>query len=151
VCRLWVAPLRQRPDDIEPLARHFLAGLGGRRVPDTILTPSLLAALARYDWPGNARELRNVIERLVVFPDLPPAEALGLTPATAAPAARWRPDLDALPYHEARHAVLDDFERRYFTAVLEDAGGVVTRAAAKAGIPRQSFHRFVRRLGLKGE
>ena len=149
VCRLWVPPLRQRPEDIALLARHFVARTGTTRDPAAVLAPSLLAALRNYDWPGNVRELRNVIERLAIFPDLPAEEAIGRSrPASGGTA--WRAELGGLPYHEARQRVLDEFERGYVATALEAAGGVVAHAAARAGLPRQTFHRFLRRHGIRG-
>ena len=148
VCRVWVPPLRQRPDDVGLLARHFLARGGAPLDPGRLLTPSLLAALRRYAWPGNVRELRNVVERLAIFPELPPVEAIA---PRATPSSAWRAELAALPFHEARQQVLDEFERGYVAAVLEDAGGVVAPAAERAGLPRQTLHRFIRRHGLRGD
>jgi transcriptional regulator with GAF, ATPase, and Fis domain len=148
VCRVCVPPLRQRPEDVELLARHFVERAAPGRDTDAVLAPSLLAALRRYDWPGNARELRNVVERLVLFPGMSAAEALG-TGAAAPDAPRRAPA--ELPYHEARQRVLDDFERDYVATLLERAGGVVTHAAAQAGLPRQTFHKFLRRHGLRGD
>jgi DNA-binding NtrC family response regulator len=150
VCRVWVPPLRQRPEDVELLARHFLARAKIDRDPEQILTPSLLRALQGYDWPGNARELRNVVERLAVFPDLAPADAIAPgRPAVSASA--WRPELLALKFHDARQQVLDEFERGYVAAALEASGGVVSHAADQAGLPRQTLHRFIRRHGLRDE
>jgi two-component system, NtrC family, response regulator GlrR len=149
VCRLWVPPLRQRLDDIELLARHFVARSSVRRDPEEVLTPALLEALRRYDWPGNVRELRNVVERLVLFPELR-AEAIGPRAGASAGNA-WREELAQLPYHEARQKVLDEFERGYVGALIESAGGVVSHAATKAGLPRQTFHKFLRRHGLRGD
>jgi len=58
-------------------------------------------------------------------------------------------DLWALGFHEARRTLLDDFERSYLTRALEASGGVVVRAAERAGIPRPTFYRMLDRLGLK--
>jgi DNA-binding NtrC family response regulator len=150
VGRVWVPPLRQRPEDVALLARHFLARAGVPRDPAEVLTPSLLAALGAYAWPGNARELRNVVERLAVFPDLSAADAIGQARPLAGGSA-WRTELAALPYHEARQRVLDEFERGYVATALEAAGGVVAHAAERAGLPRQTFHKFLRRHGLRGD
>jgi DNA-binding NtrC family response regulator len=150
VGRVWVPPLRERPEDVELLARHFVARAGVTRDPADILPPSLIAALRAYGWPGNARELRNVVERLAIFPDLTAAEAIGDARPVAAGSA-WRAELAALPYHDARQRVLDEFERGYVSAALAEAAGVVAHAAERAGLPRQTFHKFLRRHGLRGD
>jgi two-component system response regulator AtoC len=105
--------------------------------------------LARHDWPGNVRELRNVVERLLLMPELGAAALLG-------PTADGRADTEAevdgvidRPYHEARALWAERFERAYLEARLEAAGGVVLRAAESAGIPRQTFHRLMRKHGLR--
>ena len=79
---LRVPPLRERPDDVSALARHFVRNLApaGREPP--VLGPDALAALNRHRWPGNVRELRNVIERALAFQPMPPvlgAEHLRIT------------------------------------------------------------------------
>ncbi|HEU4410883.1 MAG TPA: sigma 54-interacting transcriptional regulator [Polyangiaceae bacterium] len=72
VVPLRIPPLRERPEDIAPLARHFARQLSGPPAPPPVLAPDALAALATYPWPGNARELRNVIERALAFSPPPP-------------------------------------------------------------------------------
>jgi transcriptional regulator with PAS, ATPase and Fis domain len=67
VVNLEIAPLRERPDDIEPLMRHFLSSFAERyQVPAPVLTPATIAQMKVYHWPGNAREVRNIAERLVI-------------------------------------------------------------------------------------
>jgi DNA-binding NtrC family response regulator len=111
--------------------------------------------LGSHDWSGNVRELRNVVERLCAFPDLGAgaiASALGKTGEDEASSARLRQEITkqlvSLPYHEAKERVLESFEKTYFTEHLRAASGVVTRAAQRVGLPRQSVHRMLRRLGL---
>ena len=72
VVPLRVPPLRERPDDVVALARHFLAVLSPAGQEPPVLSPDALAALNSHHWPGNVRELRNVIERSLAFPPLPP-------------------------------------------------------------------------------
>ena len=102
----------------------------------------------RYGWPGNVRELRNAVERLLALGELAApltATAPPGTPAAAAAAAAPQVDLD---YHAARRDALERFEQEYCRALLAGCDGVVVRAAEKAGISRQMFHRLLRKHDL---
>ncbi|MFZ5442176.1 MAG: sigma 54-interacting transcriptional regulator [Myxococcota bacterium] len=153
VFRVRVPPLRERPEDVPQLVRHFESkSRGGQPVSD-----EMLEMLARHDWPGNVRELRNVLERLAAFPDLGAgaiARALGKNPDAGdeTSGAKLRAEVSSqllsLPYHEAKERVLESFEKTYLLEHLKAANGVVTRAAQRAGLPRQSVHRMLRRLGI---
>ena len=132
---MTVPPLRARPEDILPLARHFAAQRG--LAPDALLTDGIKSALSAHGWPGNVRELRNAIERLLAVGEL----GTGVSGAGDAP----------LAYNQARAAALDGFEREYCRTLMRRAGGVVTRAAAEAGISRQMFHRLLRKHDLAGD
>jgi DNA-binding NtrC family response regulator len=100
--------------------------------------------LASYAWPGNVRELRNVIERWAL---LGVRDARSLFDAAGARGGGTASeDLSHLPYHDARRLVLDRFERAYLPKVLEDAGGVVARAAEHAQVARPSFYRMLERV-----
>ncbi|MBE2253943.1 MAG: sigma 54-dependent Fis family transcriptional regulator [Myxococcus sp.] len=154
VFRVRVPPLRERPEDVPLLVRHFEAKARG----GPPLSDDTVEMLTRHDWPGNVRELRSVLERLAAFPDLGAgaiARALGksVDPSTEDNSgARLRNEMSqqllALPYHEAKDRVLESFEKTYLLEHLKAANGVVTRAAQRAGLPRQSVHRMLRRLGI---
>ena len=154
VFRVRVPPLRERPEDVPQLVRHFeLKNKSAQPLSD-----ETLEMLQRHDWPGNVRELRNVLERLQAFPDLGAgaiAKALGknLDPSNdetsgAKLRAEMTNQLLSLPYHEAKERVVESFEKTYLLEHLKAANGVVTRAAQRAGLPRQSVHRMLRRLGI---
>jgi DNA-binding NtrC family response regulator len=154
VFRVRVPPLRERPDDVPQLVRHFEAkNKGGQAISD-----ETIEMLSRHDWPGNVRELRNVLERLAAFPDLGAgaiARALGKNldaendeSSGAKLRAEMSNQLLSLPYHDAKDRVLESFEKTYLLEHLKAANGVVTRAAQRAGLPRQSVHRMLRRLGI---
>ena len=127
VIELRVPPLRDRPDDILPLARVFLAETAkrmGRKL--TGFTPRAADQVVRYDWPGNVREVQNAVEHAVALAagnrvdveDLP--EELRAALPRPRPAGRIRP--------------LEDVEREYILAAVETAGGNRTRAAAELDI-----------------
>jgi transcriptional regulator with PAS, ATPase and Fis domain len=141
VARTVVPPLRDRPEDIAPIATEFLCRVTGD--PARALPPDLAAMLTSYAWPGNVRELRNVIERYAYLGvrdrrELFDAEGAG-GPST---------DLGHLPYREARRIAIERFERAYAPAVLQRAGGTVARAAELAEVARPSFYRLLDRLRL---
>ncbi|MEW6432255.1 MAG: sigma 54-interacting transcriptional regulator [Myxococcota bacterium] len=154
VFRVRVPPLRERPEDVPQLVRHFEA----KNKAQQLVSDETVDMLARHDWPGNVRELRNVLERLAAFPDLGAgaiARALGKNLDTTndeSSGAKLRQEMSqqllSLPYHDAKDRVLESFEKTYLLEHLKAANGVVTRAAQRAGLPRQSYHRMLRRLGV---
>ena len=147
VIPITLPPLRERPEDIAPLAKHFVAHFArefAKRIGE--ITPEALALLAACPWPGNVRELRNVMERAVLLADgnaigvkeLPPEVANpGLLPA-GAPA----------PTGQADAGTLEEVERRLLVGALEKAHGNQSRAAAVLGISRHQIRTRMRRYGL---
>jgi two-component system, NtrC family, response regulator GlrR len=136
VIKVHVPSLRERVEDILPLARRFLAELKPALDPSTLLSEAVARALVAHAWPGNVRELRNVVQRLVLVGEL----------ATDVRAPAAPPEYDA-----ARRQALDDFEREYCRAILAHAGGNVSRAATAAGLSRQMLHRLLRKHDLRGD
>ena len=154
VVEILVPPLRKRRADIEPLARHFLArfaGETGRRVRD--FTPAALEALKTYDWPGNIREMRNVIERAVVLShrDLIDRSELALSQLPT-PGDTGRHPLETRPAYKPES--LEDVEKRHILATIEAASGNKTKAASILGIERSTLDRklarWAKRRGTKG-
>ncbi|MDF2692599.1 MAG: Flagellar regulatory protein FleQ [Labilithrix sp.] len=141
VVKLAVPPLRHRIEDVPLLAHHFVRRTRPDLNPAAVLTRDVTAALQAYAWPGNVRELRNVIERLLALGDLASQVRI---PTTAAPSTTER------DYHAARRDAIERFEREYARGLLYECGGVVSRAAARAGISRQMFHRLLQKHGLGG-
>lgn len=142
VIRLRVPPLRDRPEDIEPLARHFLAGFGVTAERAEELLRPVLDGLRRQAWPGNARELRNSVERLVLFGERPTEGDVEARPAGLSAIAT-----SGLPYRRARELAIESFTESYIENMLERHAGNVTRAAVAAGIARRHFHRLKRPAG----
>jgi DNA-binding NtrC family response regulator len=143
VARVSVPPLRDRPDDVLPIATHFLRE--ATRDDHAELPAELAGMLVAYRWPGNVRELRNVVLR---YATLGARDRDALFGSGAFGDRRGMPsleDLAQLGYHDARAKVLERFEEAYIPAVLERAGGVVSKAAELAGVARPSFYRMVDR------
>jgi len=123
---LKLLPLAERPDDILPLARHFLPE--GKRLGE-----SAARALLRHTWPGNVRELRNTVQRAALLSgDVIEADALGLPETSAA----------RVPQHN------DEPDRATIEAALQRTGGVLAQAAAELGLSRQALYRRLDRLGI---
>jgi transcriptional regulator with PAS, ATPase and Fis domain len=143
VIRIVVPPLRDRIEDVPVLAAHFWKAATARIGSAATLGPATLAALARYDWPGNIRELQNVMSALAVTAprrgSIGPASLPALIARNAAPV---RGTLD-----QARSV----FERRYVSAALARAGGRRGLAARELGVTRQGLAKLVARLGLRIE
>jgi len=143
VVRLFVPPLRDRASDIPALALHFWNDAASRVGSSATLTSEALAALARYDWPGNIRELQNAIASIAVHAPRRGRIVPAMLPAQIARAA----SATATTFETARA----DFERRYVRAALAQAAGHRSRAARSLGVSRQGLAKMLRRLGLDGE
>ncbi|GMG82659.1 sigma 54-interacting transcriptional regulator [Paralimibaculum aggregatum] len=144
-----LVPLRERPEDIAPLAEHFLK-LSARRlnVPIPTLSNANVDQLRAYSWPGNARELQNVVERAVI---LAQGGRLGfdVSNAPGPAAAQKAPAPAAIETEAARRAA----EIENMRAALEACGGKVSGpdgAAALLGLKPSTLYSRLRRLGLKG-
>jgi two-component system, NtrC family, response regulator GlrR len=143
VVRLQVPPLRERPEDIPVLAEHFrqLAKPGVVAAP---LSDEALANFMAHPWPGNVRELRNAVERLTVMDEMPFAVHVGSAPTGAEPPV----DVQQ-PFKDAKNALVEGFERRYVSAMLEATGGNISEAARRADIDRVYLLRLMGRYGLR--
>jgi transcriptional regulator with GAF, ATPase, and Fis domain len=144
VVRVVVPPLRDRREDILPLAKRFLAKMG--YAGD--LPRDVEGMLFAYAWPGNVRELSNVVQRFAAL-GARDRETLLASPSRADASLVPADALDA-PYHEARQRVIESFERAYVEHVLARTDGVIVRAAEQSGMARASFYRMLERLGLRG-
>jgi two-component system response regulator PilR (NtrC family) len=152
VIRIEVPPLRQRPEDIRPLAEHFLLRSAAEQNKDIrALAPDALRALEAYAFPGNVRELENIVERAVA---LATGQTIGLgdlprevSGATAQPT----PALVGLPEEGCRlDDVLGEVERRLLLQALERAGGVRTQAAKYLGVTLRSLRYRLHKHALQG-
>ncbi|MEM7515791.1 MAG: helix-turn-helix domain-containing protein, partial [Planctomycetota bacterium] len=150
VIALELPPLRERPGDIENLARTFVETISeqvGR--PGLQLDAEAMRALSSYTWPGNIRELRNVIERAAVLAetrilgveDLPPEFSMGSSPSgTRGETNR------ATGFHDRVEA----FRSAVLLEALEAHEGHQTKAAESLGLQRSYFARLLKKYGLTG-
>jgi DNA-binding NtrC family response regulator len=145
-----VPPLRERRDDIPVIARHMLARFGREMgKPNLHLQPAAMVELAEYRWPGNARELRNVIERAVMLTaqdTIPVDEMRALLPSSARSAPSGdMPSYMSEPYMEAKRKVVAEFTGAYLKSKLALHDGHISKAAEDSGIPRQHFSLLMKR------
>jgi two-component system response regulator AtoC len=153
VVRILVPPLRQRKEDIAPLARHFagqIAARLGRAAPE--LSPGALARLAAYHWPGNVRELRNVIERAMILDPEHGLEAIELAHVgppslSAALTAASSPAERELNLRES----LNRLERELLLEAQRRASGVRKDAAHLLGIDPRNLAYYLHKHGLGSE
>ncbi len=141
VVRITMPPLRERIEDLPQLTAHLWQALVTRTGNRAALAPATVAALAAYPWPGNIRELQNVLASMLV----------------SSPRARWIGP-SALPTHIARAAASEraatlaaarrQFEERYVRAALARAGGRTVDAARTLGLSRQGLTKLMGRLGI---
>jgi formate hydrogenlyase transcriptional activator len=149
-----VPALRERPEDIPLLVRHFVQEFSRRnnRVIDTIPSETM-EAFVRYHWPGNIRELQNVIERAVIISkgpvlNVPLAELKPYMSTKASPAVKEARQVK----HESLQDRLDDTERTEILRALEAANGIVggpNGAAARLGIKRSTLQARMQKYGIR--
>lgn len=156
VVPIKIAPLRERREDVPALIRHFLkhsaeqAGLAQR-----VMGEDAMVALQAYDWPGNIRQLRNVVDWLLIMApgqpgepiraDMLPPEIGAITPAVL----KWDKggEIMSLPLREAREV----FEREYLLAQVNRFAGNISRTASFIGMERSALHRKLKSLGVNGD
>ena len=129
-------PLRDRPDDIPILARHFTKKYSAIMERDIDTIPSeIMKALVKWSWPGNVRELENFIERSVI---------LSRGPMLRAPIAEIREE----EIEPLGSETLEQVEREHIVKVLRECEGVVTTAATRLGLHRTTLNAMMRKLGI---
>jgi two-component system, NtrC family, nitrogen regulation response regulator NtrX len=155
VVPIRVPPLRERREDIPRLARHFMArGADAARIETRDFGEDALAALQAYTWPGNVRQLRNVIDWLLIMApgdagepihaDMLPNEITAIAPSVV----KWDKgsEIMTLPLRDAREV----FEREYLLAQVTRFGGNISRTASFVGMERSALHRKLKSLGVFG-
>ncbi|WP_176591138.1 sigma-54 dependent transcriptional regulator [Sphingobium sp. EM0848] len=151
VVPLVIPPLAERRDDIPPLVEHYLARFAAdRRVPSPEIASDAMAALQANEWPGNVRQLRNVIERTMI---LAPGERIGRIELDMLPAeltsngsseGMGQSAIMGAPLREAR----ESFEREYLRIQIRRFSGNISRTATFIGMERSALHRKLKLLGI---
>lgn len=159
VVPVHIPSLAERREDIPALIDHFVARYANeRRVQPPMVAPDAIAALQAYDWPGNVRQLRNVVERTIILApgdriaqidlDMLPPEVMGTQGEAGVGDAASA--IMGAPLREAR----ETFEREYLRIQIRRFSGNISRTASFIGMERSALHRKLKLLGMaesKGE
>ena len=152
VIPLTLPPLRERPDDVPALVRHFSALYRARSgQPAPIWTEEAIAQLVRHRWPGNVRELANIVERLAILHagrEVTAANVREVLPSSELGAASSPALPDAAALDQPLTETLDEYERTLILRALSVAGGNVAEAARRLRTDRPNLYRRMRRLGI---
>jgi formate hydrogenlyase transcriptional activator len=133
---ITTSPLRDHPEDIPILARHFTKKYAAKMNRTIEKIPSeTMRALVSWPWPGNVRELENFIERSVI---------LSRGPSLRAPLAELR----AAAVETTGGSTLEEVERDYILRIFRETGGVVSTAATRLGVPRTTLNAMMKKLGI---
>jgi two-component system nitrogen regulation response regulator NtrX len=151
VVPITIPSLAERRDDIPALADHFFTRYAREQgLQPPVVTPEAMAAMQAYDWPGNVRQLRNVVERTVILapkdkfgkiePDMLPSEIVG----GSSEEGTGMPSLMGVPLREAR----ESFEREYLRIQIRRFSGNISKTAGFIGMERSALHRKLKILGM---
>ena len=157
--RLAVVPLHmprlaERKEDIPLLVKEFLREFcQDLAKPIMEVSPAAMAALINYSWPGNIRELRNLIERLVILEEGKSLDLNHLPPelSSNSPPVILAPEAVSGNFRQSKNQVVTRFEKDYLTELLTRHHGNVSRSARDAGMERSGFQRLMQRYGLRSQ
>ena len=145
-----VPPLRYRREDIPALVRHFLrihAEEQGMKIKD--ISPEALDLLARHEWPGNIRELRNQVERLMIMVPKPILDVADILPFMPGGDVNHYQRVNAADVYDSLRDARNAFEREYITYRLRDNGWNVSKTADDLKIERSHLHRKIKLLNVE--
>ena len=153
VVSIRLPTLRERKDDILPLAQFFLRRLSKKMGKNICEIPQdVLDALIRYDWPGNVRELENVIERAVVLAtENATIERSHLPDELLEAPLDGGTFLQARSYREAKRQAVDSFNKEFLERLLQMSNGNISQAAKQAKMDGANFRRLMRKCGIQAQ
>ena len=154
-----IPPLRERPSDIEPLIDYFLNKYCKKYGREKTFSPEVMNILKNYSWPGNVREMRNIVERIfvVVQDDIITArhvrEILGIGKDVQFDNENEKEQPNSLIACDEQtiHEATEAFQRQYIESILRKFNGNVEKAAAAAGIGRSGFYKKIDKLGMNSK
>jgi DNA-binding NtrC family response regulator len=156
VIPIHVPALRERREDVQSIARHYIARFAAEMQRDVRhVSPRAMELLERYDWPGNVRELKNVVERALALAttDVLDETTLPERVRSGAPAAAPRRSAEEpsveLPEGMRLDDYVDDVRRRLIEAALRETGGNQTRAAERLRVTFRALRYYVQKYGMK--
>jgi len=154
VVHIDLPTLKERKQDIPLLAYHFLkkyAQVNAKIIHE--ISPEAMQALMGREYPGNVRELENIMERGVIFcnTDTLKVKDLYLDPEGASFFPEVSDDVAHLSFKEAKDKMISLFHNQYIMALLRESGGNISKAAEIAGIQRQYLHRLMKEAGIEAE
>ncbi len=148
VITIEMPPLRERKEDIQLLVNHFVS-IFSKKSHKNIkgVSEEAMEILKKYNWPGNIRELQNVVERATSLTETDYITPVDLQEhlVDGVDSGGYRKDL---PFKEAKNRWLESFEKKYFTDLIKESSGNISRAAQKAGIDRKTIYRIMKKHGL---
>jgi len=153
VIDIVIPPLRERREDIPLLVEHYLQEFSSRHAKKIRgVEPGALRQMMNYHWPGNVRQLVNMLERAVVLASGSMLELTDLPEELVLPSSfnsGLLDDLMHLPFRQAKERITTHFMKEYLARKLHENGGNISHTAAELGIHRQSLQSMMRRLGIK--
>ncbi|MEW6719750.1 MAG: sigma-54 dependent transcriptional regulator [Thermodesulfobacteriota bacterium] len=149
VIPIRIPPLRERKEDLRMLTEHFVSRFQDGKRPAIRIGDQAMETLMRYDWPGNIRELKNLVERLSILKAGEIIAPGDLPPEFHSSPSCVEGDEDGLDYQKLKQKTLEDFHRRIVADALTKYGGNVSRASGALGLARGNFQRIMRRYGFQ--
>jgi DNA-binding NtrC family response regulator len=148
ICKL--PPLRERREDIAPLARHFVASFAKQHEKKIALSAGALGLLAEYSWPGNVRELRHCLQRTMRHAKGDTLEAVDLLSSLSVDAdvlGGSEPSVSS--WREARQRAIDTWEKQFLSEQLAKPGSNLSEIADRLGLSRMQFYRLLKKHDLR--
>ncbi len=150
IIRIEIPPLRERKKDIPLLLKHFIEVFKKQyNNPEFSLSNDLEKKLLDHDFPGNVRELENIIRRLVVLSTNNPYYFTSYLFNEEKIEILESKD-DTLPFHMAKQRLIEQFEKKYLIKMLEKSKGIISRAAQQAGLSEKVIHEKLKKYDIKG-